>query len=133
VKDRTQELETTLAELSNYLYRSSHDLRRPLTTVIGLSKLYYAGQVDQSSIVDMMHKTVYVLDRMLKKMQMAYDLEEGGGKRETFDVPKLIKRIVKELLSDAETRIIQLNLEAPRRYLHPSIATDGGNRSLQSD
>ena len=112
IRERTQALQEAIAQLNNYLYRSSHDLRRPLTTVIGLAKLNRSGQVDQQQIIDMMEKTAYTLDRMLKKMQMAHDLEqELTTQPERIDVGELIQKIRTSLLSDAENKKIQFTVE----------------------
>jgi signal transduction histidine kinase len=108
---RTQELQEVIEQLNNYLYRSSHDLRRPLTTTIGLAKLYRSGQVDERSIVDMMEKTAYTLDRMLKKMQMAHELEQENGPAEFTDVMSIVSKIKKDLLSDAENKKIQFTID----------------------
>lgn len=111
VKERTAKLEEALTQLNTYLYRSSHDLRRPLTTLMGLSQLFRSGLLDLDELVKMMDKTTYMLDGMLKKMQMAHDLDHIQPKTENVNISGLIRHIGKQLLADEENSEVDLKLD----------------------
>jgi signal transduction histidine kinase len=71
VEHRTQELKQAYLELDTFIYRSSHDLRRPLTTFMGLTEVARISVKDQSAL-ELFHKvneTAQNLDRMLAKLQ----------------------------------------------------------------
>jgi signal transduction histidine kinase len=71
VEHRTQELKQAYLELDTFIYRSSHDLRRPLTTFMGLNEVARISVKDQSAL-ELFHKvneTAQNLDRMLAKLQ----------------------------------------------------------------
>jgi signal transduction histidine kinase/tetratricopeptide (TPR) repeat protein len=116
VKERTAKLEEALTQLNTYLYRSSHDLRRPLTTLMGLSQLFRSGLLDLDELVKMMDKTTYMLDGMLKKMQMAHDLDYIHPKMEIVNVNGLISRISKQLLADEENSEVELKLDTKNNH-----------------
>jgi signal transduction histidine kinase len=71
VENRTQQLKQAYTELDTFIYRSSHDLRRPLTTFMGLSEVARISVKDQAAL-ELFYKvndTAQNLDRMLAKLQ----------------------------------------------------------------
>jgi signal transduction histidine kinase len=76
ISERTRELQTTMHELDTFLYRSSHDMRRPLSTLLGLENLAKAELKEEASfkLFGMMGNTVRSMDRMLRKLQTVYDI-----------------------------------------------------------
>lgn len=71
VEERTQQLKQAYAELDTFIYRSSHDLRRPLTTFMGLTEVARIS-VKDSNALELFYKvndTALNLDRMLAKLQ----------------------------------------------------------------
>ncbi len=78
VKVRTERLKNTIDELDTYLYRASHDVRRPILTIVGLTQIADATTVDEElgEIHRAIKKTALEMDNMLKKLQMAYELEK---------------------------------------------------------
>lgn len=78
VIDRTYELELTLKELDTFLYRSSHDIRRPLSTLLGLENIAKEQTNDAAllGLFDMVGEATRNMDSMLLKLQMAYELAQ---------------------------------------------------------
>lgn len=81
VRARTDKLKKINAELDTYLYRASHDVRRPILTIIGLSHIADASRDEEErlEIHKSIKKTAVEMDNMLKKLQMAYELEKETG------------------------------------------------------
>jgi signal transduction histidine kinase len=81
VKKRTIQLEEINSELDMFLYRASHDIRRPITTLLGLSNLANATLKDASAVqmFDKVTETATHMDRMLHKLQMVYALNRPLG------------------------------------------------------
>lgn len=71
IEERTLQLKQAFIELDTFIYRSSHDLRRPLTTFMGLAEVARISVRDQIAIelFDKVSETAQNLDRMLAKLQ----------------------------------------------------------------
>jgi signal transduction histidine kinase len=71
VDERTQQLKQAYNELDTFIYRSSHDLRRPLTTFMGLTEVARISVKDATALelFYRVNETAQNLDRMLAKLQ----------------------------------------------------------------
>ena len=71
VEERTQQLKQAYQELDTFIYRSSHDFRRPLTTFMGLAEVAKISVKDSAAIelFSKVNETAHNLDRMLVKLQ----------------------------------------------------------------
>ncbi|HEY8933609.1 MAG TPA: HAMP domain-containing sensor histidine kinase, partial [Cyclobacteriaceae bacterium] len=76
VKYHTAELIKTNKELDTYLYRASHDVRRPILTIIGLVRIaeLTTSSCEQSDIRQKITSTAQHMDKMLDKLKMTYEL-----------------------------------------------------------
>jgi signal transduction histidine kinase len=76
VNERTSELKQAYAELDTFFYRSSHDFRRPLTTLMGLADVAKITIKDEQAIelFKMVRLTAENLDKMLYKLQSISDI-----------------------------------------------------------
>ena len=72
VDSRTEQLSDLNRQLSLHLYRSSHDFKRPLTTLLGIHEVARLEQINDESmeLFDRIHHTVHDMDHMLVKFQM---------------------------------------------------------------
>ncbi len=71
VEERTLQLKQAYQELDMFIYRSSHDFRRPLTTFMGLAEVAKISVKDSAAIelFGKVNETAHNLDRMLGKLQ----------------------------------------------------------------
>jgi len=77
VKARTKRLRKINKELDTYLYRASHDVRRPILTILGLVQIVsLTAERERNQIFNAIQKTAKEMDKMLRKLQMAYELEK---------------------------------------------------------
>ncbi len=115
VEKRTQKLSNTLRELETFLYRASHDLRGPISSMLGLLNAG-ALEKDQDQLKTVysgfFHKTVLKLDNILSKLLLKHTLERKKIASEIFskaELGKFIKNIQSEIPSfrvdDFETKI----------------------------
>ncbi len=76
VAERTSQLRKAYVELDTFFYRSSHDFRRPLTTLIGLADVARITVKDRQAVdlFDLVKTTAHNLDKMLHKLQSISDL-----------------------------------------------------------
>lgn len=78
VNERTNELLRLNKELDTYLYRASHDVRRPILSIIGLGRLVSLARDDNErrEIQQKIDITAHDMDRMLSKLRMAYVVDK---------------------------------------------------------
>ncbi|MCA4894201.1 MAG: hypothetical protein ING84_04250 [Cytophagales bacterium] len=114
VLHRTEALNATMRDLDTFLYRTSHDLRRPLMTILGISNLV-AKEKSVEAIQSMMahiSKTVLDLDRMLKKLIAISFCRSERTENEPTDIAELIREVSKATLNEygLVDSNVQLNL-----------------------
>lgn len=109
VQNRTRLLEETNKELDTFLYRSAHDMRAPLRSIMGLCNL--AGHLPPDELVKKIAQTTGGLDNVLKRLITISEI----GKE---DVPKVFTRGTLQSLIDIrfvpefKQNNIEFNLEA---------------------
>ncbi|MBI1770093.1 MAG: hypothetical protein HYR67_17130 [Bacteroidetes bacterium] len=104
VEKRTQKLSNTLRELETFLYRASHDLRGPISSMLGLLN---AGALEDQGQLNTVYsglfrKTVLKLDNTLTKLLLKHTLERKKVVSEIFskaELEKFIKNILPEIPS----------------------------------
>jgi ligand-binding sensor domain-containing protein/signal transduction histidine kinase len=95
VEKRTQKLSNTLRELETFLYRASHDLRGPISSMLGIlniSELEKDNEQLKKTYSELFHKTVLQLDRTLQKLLLKHTIER--------------KKLVNEVFSKADLEIL---------------------------
>jgi signal transduction histidine kinase len=99
VKARTDRLRKINEELDTYLYRASHDVRRPILTIVGLVNIAsLSTEAERVEIFNAIRKTANGMDKMLMKLQMAYALEkEKKSDRVQINIFEFITCKVREL------------------------------------
>lgn len=100
IKQRTSELIKTNQELDTYLYRASHDIRRPILSIIGLAKigeLSKGTEADSNDLYIKIAATAKEMDSMLNKLQMAYRLNKMQLEYDQVDLNKLLAEIISDL------------------------------------
>jgi len=104
VADRTLALEAALHELDTFLYRSSHDMRRPITTLLGLDLLARYAVKDEQAIMlfSKVVETARSMDGMLYKMQMVYELNKAQFEYEPVDLNGLVESCFQQFQPELE-------------------------------
>jgi signal transduction histidine kinase len=98
VKYHTAELIKTNKELDTYLYRASHDVRRPILTIIGLVKIAELTKCP-NELVDIRQKitsTALLMDKMLDKLKMTYGLR-APIELQTFNLSQYFENLVETM------------------------------------
>jgi ligand-binding sensor domain-containing protein/signal transduction histidine kinase len=92
VEKRTQKLSNTLRELETFLYRASHDLRGPISSMLGIlnvSELEKDTEQVRKTYSELFRKSVLQLDRALQKLLLKHTLERKKLVNEIFTKPDL--------------------------------------------
>jgi len=95
VSQRTTELYEVNKELDQFLYRSSHDLRGPLSTMMGISNVARLTVRDESalSFFDKIDATVMKMEGMIKKLNQIHLINNYQPVFEIVDFDSLIQKI----------------------------------------
>jgi signal transduction histidine kinase/tetratricopeptide (TPR) repeat protein len=102
VKERTEQLEGSNKELDTFLYHASHDIRRPIATLLGLEQVSRLSDNDLKSkyLFDYVADTARDMDRMLFKLQMAYELNRLVKDRAWISLQWVIDMVAKRFDND---------------------------------
>lgn len=98
VLDRTKKLNDTVLELETFLYRASHDIRGPISSMLGLievSRIEPDHEKFYQQYNEFLHKTVIQLDRTLQKLLEKHIIEKNPVLIETLN-----KTIVLKIMED---------------------------------
>lgn len=98
----TEELEAANKELETFSYTVSHDLRRPLTTILGYSQDLLencAGQFDEQSItsVRIIHREIRRMDAMINSLLEFARLSRRPLNKERVNLGSIASTIALEL------------------------------------
>lgn len=113
VRLRTQQLKEAILELDTFFYRSSHDFRRPITTLLGLSQLINSlAQNDEiKQLTGKIDETVLNLDKMIRKIQSFGNLNLELDHNEEVDIEKTIKEVLKQFENDVLQKNARIRLD----------------------
>lgn len=75
VTQRTALLENAINEMDTFFYRASHDLRRPICSIIGLANIAkYTADKSSLELFDKASESAQEMDRMLRKLQVINEI-----------------------------------------------------------
>jgi signal transduction histidine kinase len=126
VSERTARLLEINKELDTYLYRASHDIRRPIRTLLGLNNIAQINSDPEQMkhLFSKVHSTAMSMDKMLFKLQMAYELNNS------HDIEKVeIEQLTKECLVDMSMEIEEHNTKITVN-INDDAKTVKGNKAL---
>lgn len=94
VTERTKKLNDTVHELETFLYRASHDIRGPISSMLGLIEVTRI-EPDHEKFYrvynEFLHKTVIQLDRTLQKLLEKHIIEKNEVVLERIDKDTFLK------------------------------------------
>ncbi len=115
VQKRTIQLTEANQELNTIFYRTSHDFRGPLTSVLGLTNLARHITDDPAVLQLFSHceATVSKMDKMLQKLKMlSYDDScKEDELCHTFSSSRLVERLLQKLSASIEKKALNISLE----------------------
>ncbi|HTF82879.1 MAG TPA: sensor histidine kinase, partial [Cytophagales bacterium] len=130
VLQRTQELIAKNEELNSFVYRASHDIKGPISSLIGLAKI---GQIEQNpEILKEYFKHVLSssekLDKTLSDLLQLSHVSEADVKNEESNLGNLLNEVLNILKLDEkfngvkiETEVTDQNVFVDERMLKPIL------------
>lgn len=112
VKDRTAELEASNRELEAFSYSVSHDLRAPLSVLIGfaeLLRLKNEAQLDEigQKYLRRIHESAFRMSELMNDLIRLAKVSRQGPTRQKVPLRSLVDEVVAELESQNEKRKIE--------------------------
>lgn len=95
----------------------SHDLRTPLTSIVGYSESLdnkvFENEEEQKKYISIIHKKAVYMDRLLSELTEFSKIESGviESNKEKLDIAELAREILIEYLPIVEAEGIELNVE----------------------
>lgn len=113
VVDRTKELIDLNNDLDLLVYRSSHDFRRPLTTLMGINEIARLTVTDEVSkeLFNKVNHTALNMDKMLLKFFMLYNINHYRTTYEGITLEEIIDRVDKKMISRKRNIIFNHKIE----------------------
>lgn len=101
VVERTKSLLDLNNDLDLLVYRSSHDFRRPLTTLMGLNEIARLTVKDELSkeLFNKVNKTAMNMDKMLLKFFMLYNINHFRTAYEGTTLDEIVNKIEQNFIS----------------------------------
>jgi len=126
----TKQLEAAARELEGFGSTLSHDLRAPLRSIEGFSRLLleapYTAQLDATGrdYVQRIHRASLRLGQMMEDLLQLVRLARSGVRRERLDLSAIAGEIVERLKAAAPQRQVDVRIE-------PGIAVEGDANLLR--
>ncbi len=116
VKQRTSALQRINEELDTFLYQSSHALRRPIVSVMGLIQIarLESNQLNVSNIYDKIDKTASRMDLMLRKLVMASEINFAQEMLEPVDFEIILAELWSSLRASNDTGKMKFKLKVDK-------------------
>lgn len=116
VEKRSRELSIAYQELDTFLYRSSHDLRRPLTTLSGLIQLgqMYTKDERVTEMLSYIMRVVNGMDYMLRKLIKVSEINSAGGETTLLEANSLytmVQEVFQQFQENLEMHHIETRVE----------------------
>jgi len=113
IHKRTSELIKVNKELDRLFYRSSHDFRRPLTTLMGINEVARLMDLKKETmqLFAMMSMTVESMDNMLKKFYNLYEISHYMEEKRFMSLNAIVEKYENELLRDGHIIKTVVNLK----------------------
>lgn len=104
LKSNEVELKTANEELSTFVYRASHDLRGPLSSILGLVYISTAEQLEKKGehYMQMVGESANKLDRILNVLIKTMSINEGVLKIDKIDFKSMFRSLIENLKSQNE-------------------------------
>ncbi|GAB4395157.1 MAG: hypothetical protein OHK0053_00470 [Microscillaceae bacterium] len=92
------QIQRTREELDIFLYRASHDLRRPVTTLMGLAQVarLTLENEEAAQLFEKVDTTAQAMDQMLAKLLMVSEIHHASGLPQPIDFEALIEGLHQE-------------------------------------
>ncbi len=107
-------------ELDSFIYRSSHDLKAIIVTILGLCNLVEieTNSKKASNYLELLKSTAWQLDKILKKLLTINDLKNSAPSHEDISLLEIKETLLEEIKSFGHVEHINTVLDLPNSYVY---------------
>ncbi|MDH5379758.1 MAG: HAMP domain-containing histidine kinase [Cyclobacteriaceae bacterium] len=116
VKERTRELSKANRDLGTFLYRSSHDIQGPLTSLLGLSNLMKSDHLSPKEFSGMLEDNVKILLSRIKSINRIYEIKTKELSEEHIESQVLADELMCYMENNCVGLGIDLTVEVKRNF-----------------
>lgn len=120
LKKNNEELRKTNAELDHFVYSTSHNLRAPLTSVMGIVDILRESNSEQEreSFIDLIQKSIYKLDETIQEINDYSKNARVEVQKAPVDLKQIIENIAESLsfMDNAHKIKLELNIADPLTF-----------------
>jgi ligand-binding sensor domain-containing protein/signal transduction histidine kinase len=93
VEERTRELKEVVEELDQFIHRTSHDLRGPISSIMGLDFIVHKEIKDESSLFyfDIYHKQIKKIDKIITDILELTKVKDWETKKVKIDFDTIVE------------------------------------------
>jgi len=119
VKERTKELnhanrelKKSNEELDNFIYKTSHDIRGPLATLLGVCNIAQLDVTDEQALdyFKKLNITATKLNEILSKLLIINQINNSAPQTENVHFPRLLNELIKEHSSNFNNPDVEIKL-----------------------
>ena len=113
VKIRTQQLNLALKELDHFVYRSAHDLRGPITRLLGLSNLGKIETKEKSSLeyFDFIQEVSQEMLQMLARLIRIHEIKGREIVFVTIPIKETVEKVIQSFVLKKTTQEVAFRLD----------------------
>ncbi len=111
VEERTRDLIHANSELNTFIYQSSHDLRGPINTIMGLQQLLEGGTVETAQVANMLDRKVRQLEKGQRSLVHSMELRNRKLESTVVNIKELVSEVVKQIVQGKEARNVKFQLD----------------------
>jgi|GEM_PF-2646659 len=124
VKERTEalnvlvhELQHTNEELDLFIYKSSHDLKGPVSSLLGLCNIMKIAPKDSATYVPMLEQLAKKMNYTLNRLMNIQGLKSKKVDRDEVELYQLIESTIAQLHNSEATNDIRFVIDVEEDYL----------------
>lgn len=119
VEDRTEALVKANTELNTFIYQSSHDLRGPINTIMGLQQLLEDGSLETPQVATMLDRKVRQLEKGQRSLVHSMELRNREPTISPVKIRELLADVLKRIREDNASRTVDFQFDIENGLIFP--------------
>jgi signal transduction histidine kinase len=111
LKQKNDELQKTNDELNRFIYSASHDLRSPLTSIMGILQLARLEENLTMEYLEIIDKNIQKLDKYIKNIISYYQNSRSEERLENINFKQMIDQEIEMLTVNDSDVIFEVNIQ----------------------
>jgi PAS domain S-box-containing protein len=116
-KSKQKELEKANEQLDQVIYKTTHDLKAPLMSAMGLVKLAeLSSRNEKDKYIGLIKQSLFKLDSLIEEMNNFFRNEKLAVQREQIDIRSLLNNSIADLNNLFDDRKIRISMNVEGKH-----------------